>query len=103
MRPFTGTGLISALAMALAGQLPQPPLQARGTPSGAPGSRALEAQLATVRRLAEADASAAARTDLIKAHHTLLGLYWRTVARDRVATLPPVSLLDGNGRFSGCG
>ena len=95
MRPFTGTGLISALAMALAGQLLQPPLQARG----APGSRALEAQLATVRRLAEADASAAARTDLINAHHTLLGLYWRTVARDRVATLPPVSLLDGNGRF----
>ena len=40
MRPFTGTGLISALAMALAGQLPQPPLQARGTPSGAPGSSA---------------------------------------------------------------
>ena len=103
MRPFTGTGLISALAMALEGQLPQPPLQARGTPSGAPGSRALEAQLATVRRLAEADASAAARTDLINAHHTLLGLYWRTVARDRVATLPSVSLLDGNGRFSGCG
>lgn len=39
----------------------------------------------------------------VDGHHTLLGLYWRQVAKDRVADLPPVTLMDARGRFSACG
>ncbi len=40
---------------------------------------------------------------LIEAHHQLLGMYWRDIASDRVATLPLVTLMGDRGRFSGCG
>ena len=42
-------------------------------------------------------------TEFIGAHHQLLGLYWRDIASDRVATLPLVTLMGRGGRFSGCG
>jgi len=39
----------------------------------------------------------------IGAHHKLLGLYWREIASDSVASLPLVTLMGSRGRFSGCG
>ena len=63
----------------------------------------VEEQLDTLRHFRLDISEGRTQTSYLDAHHTLLGLYWRQVAKDRVEDLPAVTLLRGNARFSGCG
>ena len=104
MRLTSGARLLAALAL---WSLIEPAALKAASPvnegvnSAAPLT--VEAQLETVHDLRQRNKGGRSRALLIEAHHTLLGLYWRQVASDRVASLPPVTLMGSNGRFSGCG
>ena len=63
----------------------------------------VEEQLETLRHFRLDISEGRTQTSYLEAHHTMLGLYWRQVAKDRVEDLPAVTLLHGNARFSGCG
>jgi len=63
----------------------------------------VEEQLDTLRHFRLDISEGRTQTSYLEAHHTLLGLYWRQVAKDRVEDLPAVTLLRGNARFSDCG
>jgi len=114
---FSGLSLASHLTLsAMTNPMPAAPadrIAAHESPSnrGTSTSKKSQNRAATKKNLADLldrlrhtdNSDANSYPIVIGAHHKLLGLYWRQLASDRVATLPLVTLMGSGGRFSGCG
>ena len=101
-RPLTALGLGILLVLPAIAKTPSTERKPRAGLNQAP-LPSVESLLDKVRDFRPDIASGKTYGTYVGAHHKLLGLYWRQVARDRVEDLPLVTLMGRNGRFSGCG